>query len=62
MNYLNSVTACFINWIAKIGKNIIPIPLYRCNLLDATEHELFSKRNEARLDSAIRDLKKVSLF
>jgi antitoxin YefM len=48
------------NKVNKIGVVIISLDEY--NSLTATQHELSSKINEARLDSAIEKLKSGSSF
>jgi len=62
--YLNSVTENFETLIINRGKDsgVVIISLEEYNSLTATQHELSSKKNEARLDSAIEKLKKGSSF
>ena len=58
--YLDSVTDNFETLIINRGKDsgVVIISLEEYNSLHATQHELSSKVNEARLDSAIEKLKK----
>jgi len=62
--YLNRVTENFETLIINRGKDIgvVIISLDEYNSLCATQHELSSKINETRLDSAIEKLKKGSSF
>ena len=62
--YLDSVTENFETLIINRGKDngVVIISLEEYNSLCATQHELSSKTNENRLDSAIDKLKKGSLF
>lgn len=62
--YLDSVTENFETLIINRGKDsgVVVISLDEYNSLTATQHELSSKTNESRLDSAINKLKKGSLF
>lgn len=62
--YLDSVTENFETLIIHRGKNsgVVVISLDEYNSLTATQHELSSKKNEARLDAAIEKLKKGSSF
>ena len=62
--YLDKVTENFETLIINRGKDtgIVIISLDEYNSLTATQHELSSKKNEQRLDSAIEKLKKGSSF
>ena len=62
--YLDSVTENFETLIINRGKDtgVVVISLNEYNSLCATQHELSSKVNENRLDSAIEKLKKGSSF
>jgi antitoxin YefM len=62
--YLDSVTEDFETLIINRGENsgVVVISLDEYNSLTATQHELFSKTNETRLDSAIKKLKKGSSY
>ncbi|OFX65402.1 MAG: prevent-host-death protein [Bacteroidetes bacterium GWB2_32_14] len=62
--YLDRVTENFETLIINRGKDtgVVIISLNEYNSLFATQHELSSKANEARLDSAIEKLKKGSSF
>ena len=62
--YLDRVTENFETLIINRGKDngIVIISLDEYNSLYATQHELSSKTNEARLDSAIEKLRKGSSF
>ena len=62
--YLDRVTENFETLIINRGKDngVVVISLDEYNSLTATQHELSSKINEARLDSAIEKLKKGSSF
>lgn len=62
--YLNFVTENFETLIINRGKDsgVVVISLDEYNSLNATQHELSSKKNESRLDSAIDKLKKGSSF
>lgn len=62
--YLDSVTDNFETLIINRGKNsgVVVISLDEYNSLNATQHELSSKINESRLDSAIEKLKSGSSF
>jgi antitoxin YefM len=62
--YLDSVTRNYETLIINRGKDsgVVIISLEEYNSLNATQHELSSKRNEARLDSAIEKLKKGQSF
>ncbi len=62
--YLDSVTNDFETLIINRGKDsgVVIISLDEYNSLTATQHELSSGKNEARLDSAINKLKKGSSF
>ena len=57
--YLDSVTKNFETLIINRGKDngVVIISLDEYNSLTATQHELSSKVNEKRLDSAIEKLK-----
>jgi len=62
--YLDSVTNNFETLIINRGKDsgVVVISLDEYNSLNATNYELSSKFNEARLDSAIEKLKKGQSF
>ena len=62
--YLDNVTENFETLIINRGKDsgVVVISLDEYNSLYATQHELSSKVNEARLDSAIEKLKSDSTF
>lgn len=62
--YLDRVTENFETLIIHRGKDngVVIISLDEYNSLTATQHELSSKTNEARLDSAIEKLKSGSSF
>ncbi len=62
--YLDRVTENFETLIINRGKDsgVVIISLEEYNSLNATQYELSSKTNEARLDSAIEKLKKGSMF
>ncbi len=62
--YLDAVTENIETLVISRGKGkgIVIISLEEYNSLTATQHELSSKKNEARLDSAIEKLKKGSSF
>lgn len=57
--YLDSVTNNFETLIVNRGKDtgVVIMSLHEYNSLTATQHELSSKANEQRLDSAIARLK-----
>ena len=62
--YLDKVIENFEPLIINRGKDsgVVIISLDEYNSLNATKHELSSKVNEARLDSAIEKLKSNSSF
>lgn len=62
--YLDSVTDDFETLIVNRGKNsgVVIISLEEYNSLKATQHELSSKTNEKRLDTAIAKLRSGSSF
>ena len=62
--YLDSVTDNFETLIINRGKDsgVVIISLDEYNSLTTTQHELSSKINESRLDSAISKLKSGSSF
>ncbi len=62
--YLDRVTDNFETLIINRGKDsgVVIISLDEYNSLRATQHELSSKTNEMRLDSAIDKLRKGSSF
>jgi antitoxin YefM len=62
--YLDRVTENFETLIINRGKDngVVIISLDEYNSLTATQHELSSRINEARLDSAIEKLKSGSSF
>ncbi len=63
-SYLDRVTQNFETLIINRGKDngVVVISLSEYNSLCATQHELSSKANEKRLDSAIEKLKNGSSF
>lgn len=62
--YLDKVTSNFETLIINRGKDsgVVVISLDEYNSLRATQHELSSKTNEIRLDSAIEKLKSGNSF
>ena len=62
--YLDNVSENFETVIINRGKNsgVVIISLDEYNSLNATQHELSSRINEIRLDSAIEKLKNNSSF
>ena len=62
--YLDKVTENFETLIINRGKDsgVVIMSLEEYNSLSATHHELSSKKNESRLDSAIEKLKKGDSF
>lgn len=58
--YLDKVTENFETLIINRGKNsgVVIISLDEYNSLQATNHEMSSKTNQSRLDSAIEKLSK----
>ena len=62
--YLDRVTKNFETLIINRGKDngVVIMSLDEYNSLSATSHELSSKTNESRLDSAIEKLKSGSSF
>jgi antitoxin YefM len=62
--YLDNVTRNFETLIINRGKDtgVVIMSLDEYNSLKATNHELSSKINEQRLDSAIEKLKNGSSF
>jgi len=62
--YLDTVTKNFETLIINRGKDtgVVVISLDEYNSLCATQHELSTKINEKRLDSAIEKLKSGSSF
>lgn len=62
--YLDNVTENFETLIINRGKDsgVVVISLDEYNSLTATQHELSSRTNESRLDSAIEKLKNKSSF
>jgi antitoxin YefM len=62
--YLDRVTENLETLIINRGKDtgVVIMSLDEYNSLRSTHHELSSKRNEKRLDSAIEKLKKGSSF
>lgn len=62
--YLDRVTENFETLVINRGKDkgVVIISLEEYNSLSATKHELSSKLNETRLDSAIEKFKKGSSF
>lgn len=63
-DYFNKVTENFETLIINRGKNtgVVVISLEEYNSLITTQHELSSKKNKARLDSAIEKFKKGDAF
>ncbi|TNE71266.1 type II toxin-antitoxin system prevent-host-death family antitoxin [bacterium] len=63
-SYLDKVTLNFETLIINRGKDsgVVIMSLEEYNSLQATQHELSSKANELRLDSAIEKLKSGSTF
>jgi antitoxin YefM len=62
--YLDNVTDDFETLIINRGKDtgVVIISLEEYNSLNATQHELSSKVNESRLDSAIEKFKRGKSF
>ncbi len=62
--YLDQVTGNLQTLVINRGKDkgVVIISLEEYNSLTATQHELSSKKNERRLDSAIDKLKKKDSF
>ena len=62
--YLDRVTENFDTLIINRGKDngVVIMSLDEYNSLSATHHEISSKANEKRLDSAIEKLKKGKSF
>jgi antitoxin YefM len=62
--YLDNVTDDYETLIINRGKDtgVVIISLEEYNSLSATQHELSSKVNESRLDSAIEKLKRGQSF
>ena len=62
--YLDNVTNDYETLIINRGKDtgVVIISLEEYNSLSATQHELSSKVNESRLDSAIEKLKRGQSF
>ena len=62
--YLDNVTTNFETLIINRGKDtgVVIMSLEEYNSLTATQHELTSRVNEQRLDSAINKLKSGSSF
>ena len=62
--YLDHVTSDFETLIINRGKDsgVVVMSLDEYNSLNATQHELSSKTNEMRLDSAIKKLKTGNSF
>jgi antitoxin YefM len=62
--YLDKVTENFETLIINRGKDsgIVIMSLTEYNSLSATHHELASKKNEKRLDSAIEKLRRGDSF
>ena len=63
-SYLDKVTMNLDTLIINRGKDVgvVIISLEEYNSLKATQHELSSKNNEKRLDSAIEKLKQSTSF
>jgi antitoxin YefM len=62
--YLDNVTNDYETLIINRGKDtgVVVMSLDEYNSLNATQHELSSKLNEARLDSAIEKMRKGKSF
>jgi antitoxin YefM len=62
--YLDNVTRNFETLIINRGKDtgVVIMSIDEYNSLSATQHELSSKTNEKRLDSAIEKLKSKKTF
>lgn len=62
--YLDNVTQNFETLIINRGKEtgVVIMSIEEYNSLSATQHELSSKANEKRLDSAIEKLKNAKSF
>ncbi|MEM7550460.1 MAG: type II toxin-antitoxin system Phd/YefM family antitoxin [Bacteroidota bacterium] len=62
--YLDSVTEDSETLIINRGKDsgVVVISMEEYNSLNSTQHELSSRKNEERLDSALEKLKKGSGF
>lgn len=63
-NYFDRVTQNFETLIINRGKDngVVIMSLTEYNSLQATQHELSSRENERRLDSAIEKLKSGNSF
>ena len=63
-NYLNRVTENFETLIINRGKNtgVVVISIEEYNALMTTQHEMTSKTNKKRLDSAIQKFKEGDAF
>jgi len=63
-NYLDNVTKNFETLIINRGKGngVVVISLDEYNSLISTQHELSSKKNESRLDSAISKFREGETF
>jgi antitoxin YefM len=63
-NYFDRVTQNFETLIINRGKDngVVIMSLAEYNSLQATQHELSSRENERRLDSAIEKLKSGNSF
>lgn len=63
-SYLNKVTQNLETLIINRGKNsgVVVISLEEYNALQTTQHELSSKLNEKRLDSAIEKFRQGKSF
>ena len=62
--YLDNVTLNFETLIINRGKDtgVVVMSIDEYNSLSATQHELSSKKNEMRLDSAIEKLRSRNSF
>ena len=62
--YLDNVTQNFETLIINRGKDtgVVVMSIDEYNSLSATQHELSSKKNEVRLDSAIEKLGRNNSF
>lgn len=62
--YLDNVTQNFETLIINRGKDtgVVIMSIDEYNSLSATQHELSSKKNEMRLDSAVEKLRRNNSF
>lgn len=63
-SYLDKVVSNFETLIINRGKDsgVVIMSLEEYNSLQATQHELSSKKNEQRLDAAIEKLSTINSF